>query len=123
MSDGTKAFRMEIPIVINYEIGLDPAGLPKHKVSGMAAVQSLYLCESLFWVVQQLGAAASHDGWIFRRGDLFEAMERIGEIGRAIATAASDHVQHLEHLAERSYRQGGIGCDDERQQEDEGHRA
>lgn len=105
MPDDHKAYRLPIPILYEQEIGLDPEALPEHRLKEIAAVECLQMCESLFWTVSQLGRIATHGGWVYADSDLFEALENLGSLGRAVAVSVSEQVQHLGHVAEKS-RQG-----------------
>lgn len=97
----TGPFYVELPFTVEHAIGLDPATLPPHRLRQIAAVRGLAICESLFWVMQQLGHMVSHDGWLYNAGDLGEALDCLGEVGQAVATGASDQAQRLEHIAQR----------------------
>lgn len=60
--EGASPFSLELPVIIDYPTGLDPAALPRHRVLASVAVRGMDICESLFWVVQQLGNMAESDG-------------------------------------------------------------
>lgn len=108
LEDSTRErFQAEIPIIIRHEIGLDPEKLPSHRLHVIAATRALFYCESLFWTLKQLGLAAEHGGWIFQPHELYEALQHIGEIGQAIASATGEHVEIIERLAEE--QQGSQG--------------
>lgn len=100
-------FRLELPVVIEHDIGLDPAALPPHRVKAKTAVRGMAICESLFWVVQQLGLMAGEDARLYTSSDLFDALDCLGEVGRAVAAGASDQAQYLEQIAERLHRDEG----------------
>lgn len=104
---GTSPFRLELPIIIEYQTGLNPAVLPRHRVLAGVAVRGMAICESLFWVVQQLGNMAESDGWVYSSSDLYEALGCLGAVGQAVAAGASDQAQYLEHVAERLHRGEG----------------
>lgn len=106
--EGASPFRLELPVVIEHVIGLNPAALPPHRVKSKTAVRGMEICESFFWLVQQLGNMAEGDAWVYSSSDLHEALNCLGEVGRAVAAGASDQAQYLEHVAERLYgREGG----------------
>lgn len=109
MPERTDPYHVQIPVVIEHAIGLDPARLTEHRLKSIAATRAAEICESLFWVVQQLGLKATDDAWVYSRGDLVEALEKIGELGMAVAAGAGDQVQYLEHAAERLHGRGGKG--------------
>lgn len=110
--DGAPPFRLGLPVVIEHVIGLDPAALPPHRVKSETAVRGMAICESLFWVVQQLGNMAENDAWVYSSSDLYEALDCLGEVGRAVAAGASSQAQYLEHAAERLHRgEGGHAHD------------
>jgi hypothetical protein len=95
-------YRLEIPLVISHEIGLDPEQLPEHRLLQITGSRSLQLCESLFWVVRQLALVPEHSGLIYSPESLHEALANIGEIGQALASTAGEHVERLEHLVDRA---------------------
>jgi hypothetical protein len=101
-------FSLDLPVVIEYPTGLDPAALPRHGVTAATAVRGMAICESLFWVVQQLGLMAGDDVRVYDVDDLFEALDCLGAVGKAVAAGASDQAQYLEHAAERLTRAGGV---------------
>jgi hypothetical protein len=101
MPEDHPVYRLDIPLVIEHEIGLDPSKLPEHRLLQIRGVRSLQLCESLFWVVRQLGLIPEHSGHIYSPQSLNDALVSIGEIGQAVACAASEHVERLEHAAEK----------------------
>lgn len=92
-------YRVEIPLTVGHEIGLDPESLPEHRLLQIKALRSLQLCSSLFWVVRQLGLLPEHSGHIYSPRSLNEALASIGEIGQALADETSEHVERLEMLA------------------------
>jgi hypothetical protein len=108
--DGAGRFRLELPVVIDHLIGLDPAALPPHRVKAKTAVRGMAICESLFWVVQQFGLMASSDHGFYADSDLYDALDCLGEVGRAVAAGASDQAQYLEQITERLH--GGEGGHD-----------
>lgn len=99
--EGSGTFLLPIPFTVDYLIGRDPDALPGHRVRAIAAVRCSHICESLFWVVQQLGHMVENDGWVYSRNDLAGALDSLGEVGRAVAVSASGETQHLEFAAER----------------------
>ena len=94
-------YRLEIPLVISHEIGLDPETLPEHMLLQIKGSRSLQLCENLFWVVRQLGLLPEHSGQLHSPVALHEALEGIGQLGQAVAVAAGDHLQYLELLVDK----------------------
>jgi hypothetical protein len=104
MPDRTDPTIVEIPVRIEHAVGLDPAKLTEHRLKSIAATRAMEICESLFWIVQHLGYLASEESWVYDRGDLNEALEHIGELGRAVAAGAGDQAQYLEHVAERLHK-------------------
>lgn len=104
MPEDRKAHRLEIPVIIAHEVGRDPAETPEHKLKMMAAVRGMDICASLFWVVRQLGLMAADDGWVYTKGDLYDALAHIGELGQAVAAGAGDQAQYLEQAAERLHK-------------------
>ena len=96
-----KVYRLDVPIHFNLETGLDPATLPDHRTKQMFASYAAMTCESLFWVVEQFGNMVQNDGWIYEEDDLANALQRIGEIGRAMAGVADEQAQYLEQIADR----------------------
>jgi hypothetical protein len=104
MPEDRKAYRLPITIHYDQEIGLDPEKLPEHRMKEIAAVECLQMCESLFWTVSQLGRVAAHGGWIYTDSDLFEALENLGNLGRAVAASAGEQVQHLKHVADKLHK-------------------
>lgn len=105
--EGAGPFRLELPVIIEHIIGRDPAATPEHRLRAMAAVRGLGICESLFWLVQQLGLMAESDAWVYASSDLYEALNCLGEVGRAVAVGASDQAQYLEQITERLHRGEG----------------
>lgn len=97
-------FYLEIPIYIQHTIGLNPANLSEARLRTMRAIHCLFLCEGLFWSVQQLGMMIEHGGWVYDSTTLSDSLSYIGEIGKAIASSATEDVEMLERLAEK--RQG-----------------
>lgn len=104
MPEDRKAYRLEIPVTITHEVGRDPGETPEHRLKMIAAVRGMDICASLFWVVRQLGLMAADDGWVYTKGDLYEALDHIGELGQAVAAGAGDQAQYLEHVAERLHQ-------------------
>lgn len=103
MPEETTVYRVEIPLVIEHEIGLDPEQLPEHRLLQIQGVRSLQLCESLFWIVRQLGLIPEHSGHIHSPRALNEALVSIGEIGQAVAASTSEHVvERLKHLVDKA---------------------
>lgn len=102
MAEEPTVYRVEIPLVIEHELGLDPEKLPEHRLLQIKGVRGLQLCESLFWVVRQLGLIPEHSGHIYSPQSLNEALASIGEIGQAVASATSERVQRLEHLVDKA---------------------
>jgi hypothetical protein len=102
MPDERPAYRVDIPLLIEHEIGLDPAQLSEHRLLQIKGVRGLQLCESLFWVVRQLALVPEHSGHIYSPTSLNEALANIGEIGQALAASTSEHVERLEHLVDRA---------------------
>jgi hypothetical protein len=102
MSENPPVYRVDIPILVEHEIGRDPEQLPEHRLLQIKGVHGLQLCESLFWVVRQLGLVHEHSTHIYSPQKLGEALGCIGEIGQAIAASTSEHVERLEHLADKA---------------------
>lgn len=102
MPEERTVYRVEIPLVISHEIGIDPERLPEHRLLQIRGVRSVQLCESLFWVVRQLALVPEHSGHIHSPASLLEALECVGEIGQALAASTSEHVERLEQLVERA---------------------
>lgn len=92
MPEDPTVYRVEIPLVIEHEIGLDPDTLPEHRLLQIRGLRSLQLCESLFWIVRQLGLIPEHSGHIHSPRALNDALVSIGEIGQAVAASTSEHV-------------------------------
>ncbi|MET0650198.1 MAG: hypothetical protein ABW208_26620 [Pyrinomonadaceae bacterium] len=107
MPEEPVVYRVEIPLIISHEIGLDPGSLPEHRLLQLQGTRSLQLCESLFWLVRQLGLLPEHSGHIYSPASLHEALEAIGEIGQALASTSGEHLQRLEHLVDK-------GCEGKR---------
>jgi hypothetical protein len=101
MPEEPAVYRVEIPLVISHEIGLDPDTRPEHWLLQVKGTRSLQLCESLFWVVRQLSLIPEHSGHIYSPPALNEALADVGEIGQALAAAAGDYVQRMEHLVDK----------------------
>jgi hypothetical protein len=76
-------------------------------VQAKTAVRGMEICESLFWVVQQLGNMASWGHWVYIEDDFCDALNCLGEVGRAVAAGASDQAQYLEQITERLHRGEG----------------
>lgn len=102
MPDDTPVYTVDIPVLIEHEIGRDPAALPEHRLLQIKGVRGLQLCQSLFWVVRQLGLTPEHSGHIYSPQKLHEALECIGELGQAIAASTSEHLERLEHLVDKA---------------------
>lgn len=102
MPEEPAVYRLEIPLAISHEIGLDPDSLPEHRLLQIKGSRSLQLCESLFWVVRQLSYLPEYGGQIHSPEALNEALASVGEIGQALASAAGEHLQRLEHLVDKS---------------------
>jgi hypothetical protein len=102
--EDSEPFVLPVLFTIDHLIGRDPDALPKYRRAGLAAVRSSNICESLFWVVQQLGNMVNSDGWVYSKNDLAGALDCIGEVGKAVAEGASAETQHLEFAAERLYK-------------------
>lgn len=100
MPDNPPAYRVELPVLVEHEIGRDPAALPEHRLLQIRGVRGLQLCQSLFWVVRQLSLIPEHSDHIYSPEALNDALACIGEIGHAIAASTSEHVELLERLAE-----------------------
>lgn len=98
MPEEHPAYRVEIPLTLEHEIGLDPERTPEHRLMQIRAVRGLQLCSSLFWVVRQLGLLPEHSGHIYSPQSLQLALECIGEIGQAVADSTSEQVERLEQL-------------------------
>jgi hypothetical protein len=97
-----KVYRLDIPVHLGLEIGHDPATLPDHRIKMMSSSQAAMTCESLFWVVEQLGNMVQQEAWIYREDDLADALQHIGQLGRAMASTAGEQVEYLEHIAARA---------------------
>jgi hypothetical protein len=102
MPEEPAVYHVEIPFVISHEIGLDPESLPEHRLLQFKGTRSLQLCESLFWVVRQISYLPEHSSLLHSPPALHEALADVGQIGQAIASAAGEHLQRLEHLVERA---------------------
>jgi hypothetical protein len=105
MPEEPAIYHVEIPLVISHEIGRDPDALPDHTLLQMKGTRALQLCESLFWVVRQLGLFPEHGGQVYSPQALHEALADLGQLGQALASAAGGHLQYLEQLVERERRQ------------------
>lgn len=101
MTDERAIYRVALPLIIEHEIGLDPASLPEHRLLQLKGSRSLQLCESLFWVVTQLAPIPEHGSHVYSPASLNEALESVGQLGQALASAAGEHVERLEQLAEK----------------------
>lgn len=101
LAEEPTVYRLEIPLVIAHEIGLDPDKLSGHRLLQIKGTRSLQLCESLFWIVRQLSLLPEHSGHIYSPTSLHEALEGIGEIGQALASATAEHLQRMEHLVDK----------------------
>jgi hypothetical protein len=95
-------YRLEIPLVIEHEIGFDPDEMPEQRLLQITGSRALQLCENLFWAVRQLGLMPEHSGHLHSPVSLHEALEGIGQLGQALASTAGEHLQRLEHLADRA---------------------
>ncbi len=102
MPEEAPVYHVEIPLVIFHEIGRDPDALSEHMLLQVQGTRSLQLCESLFWVVRQLGLLPEHSPLIHSPLALSEVLSDLGEIGQALAAAAGEHLQRLEHLVDRA---------------------
>lgn len=100
-------YRLEIPLVISHEIGCDPDARPEHWLLQVKGTRTLQLCESLFWVVRQLGLLPEHSPLRHSPLALSEALNDIGEIGQALASAAGEQVERLEHLVDKAGEEKG----------------
>lgn len=85
--------RLTINLPAEYLTGQNPETLPAQELEEGHALRCLYYCESLFFVVSQLGEMALHDHWRYDREKLYEALGHLGELGRAAAKAANHHLQ------------------------------
>ncbi len=102
-----EAFIVENLVRVKMEIGLDPATLPEHRVRFIRAVHLFAQCESLFHVIAQLGWIERQDNWIRRHERHADALIHLGELGQALAAAASEETEHLEMMLDRKDREGG----------------
>ena len=98
--DESKGFVVTVPLTLEFMVGRDPSAWSKARVTAFSTIELLFLCESLFWTVKQLGNVLEYDSWVFRKSSLAEALSHIGTLGAACSEAASEHTQHLEKLAE-----------------------
>jgi hypothetical protein len=101
MSDEEKVYRVEIPLHFYYETYFDPEATPEHRLKLSKTTHAATACERLFWVVKQLGISAGHSGYAYTQSDLYEALQTIGEVGIALAVAANEEAEYLEHTAAR----------------------
>jgi hypothetical protein len=101
MPEEPAVYRLEIPVVISHEIGLDPDALSEHRLLQLKGTRALQLCESLFWIVRQLGLLPEHSPLLHSPPALSEALSDLGEIGQALASAAGEHLQRLEHQVDK----------------------
>jgi hypothetical protein len=95
-------FFLPIEITLEEITGRDPEGMSQARRHEDIAVRCLFIAESLFWITGQLGHWGEHDGWIYKESSFHEALQRIGTLGEALAGAASEEVQKLAHLQDRS---------------------
>ena len=102
MSEERPVYRVEIPLALFHEIGLDPDALPEHHLLQIKGSRSLQLCESLFWAVTQLSLLPDHGGQVYSPAALNQALGALGQLGQALASSAGEHLQRLEHLAEQA---------------------
>lgn len=103
-------FLLELPLALGFVTARDPAEQPDHRLRAGAAVHGLEICESLFWAMQQIGRMATGGGWVYRESDLYEALDNLGELGKAVASGAGEQVQRLEQIADGL--SAGRGVDD-----------
>jgi hypothetical protein len=103
MSEENKVYRVEIPLHFYYETYDDPEDTPEHRLRMFKAMNAASACERLFWVVKHLGVAMEHRGIAYTESDFHEALETIGDIGIALAVAASEEAQDLAHIAKRMH--------------------
>jgi hypothetical protein len=109
MTDGKEEIhRRELVIRIPFETYQNPEERPAHRERECAAMDGLELCENLFWTVQQLGHFGQARPIAFSVDDLYEALEGIGRIGRAIAVSTGEQVNYLGNIA---VKQAGAGDD------------
>lgn len=104
MPEEPTVYSLEIPLVISHEIGRDPEALSEHTLLQMKGTRSLQLCESLFWAVRHLGLLPEYGGQVYSPEALNEAIADIADVGQALASAAGEYVQRLEHLVEKEQR-------------------
>lgn len=95
MAGEREGFNVEVLIRFNHRIGLDPETTPPGRLALINTLEVAYVCESLFWVVEQLGMVGTHGGWVYEQEALFRALERIGQIGQAFASASADEADKL----------------------------
>jgi hypothetical protein len=96
-ADGT-VFRLPIKLEVNHITGRDPEKMTEVERRQDVGLQCTYYCESLFWAVKQLGLVKQEGGWILDETDLGEALERIGELGAALAQGAGEQFDMIGRL-------------------------
>ena len=102
MPEEAPVYHVTIPLFIEHEIGLDPERLPEQRLLQITGARSLQLCESLFWTIRQLGLLPEHSPLLHSPSSLGEALSDLGQLGQALASSAGEHLQRLEHLADRA---------------------
>jgi hypothetical protein len=104
-----KVYRVDIPVHLGLEIGHDPATLPDHRIKTMCSSQAALICESLFWAIEQLGNMVQQEPWIYCEETLSNALQHIGQLGQAMASATGEQAEYIEHVAARLDKKGKGG--------------
>ena len=92
-------YQITITIAVDYSTGIDPATRHEAYTHQLVAEKCLYLCESLFWLTQQLGEAGQAGHQPLNMNRFYEALVNVGELGRALTATVHRQVDTLERLA------------------------
>jgi hypothetical protein len=71
---------------VDYEIGLDAESLTPAKLSEISALQSIFYCRCLFYLLRQAAISESHDP-LFNHVFFLHALEEITTRGTALTDA------------------------------------
>lgn len=100
VTDEGEPLTLQLPLTIEWEtyMGRDT---PAAKLHTAAAVKGLFVCEGLFWAVAQLAEPSGLRGDDARPAELFEALEYLGIIGRALAGAVREELDKADLITRR----------------------
>lgn len=91
---------MDIPLTINVRHRIGLSEVTESETHNIAAVQLVFYCHHLFWLLEHLTIGAPHIPTLNNQ-ELLDAVEAVSELGKACALAALPHIDELESIAER----------------------